>query len=76
MIRFRLNGEAIETDVDPHLPLLHFLRDRGWTGTKEGCAEGECGACAVALVRTGPDGKTRYVPMNACLMLTASVHGE
>jgi xanthine dehydrogenase small subunit len=75
-IRFRLNGRDVEaTSVDPHEPLLHFLRARGLTGTKEGCAEGECGACAVAIVRTGPDGKTRYVPINSCLVLTPAVHG-
>ena len=46
-IRFRLNGRDVEAaSVDPHEPLLHFLRARGLTGTKEGCAEGECGACA------------------------------
>lgn len=75
-IRFRLNGRDVEaTSVDPHEPLLHFLRARGLTGTKEGCAEGECGACAVAIVRAGPDGKTRYVPINSCLVLTPAVHG-
>lgn len=75
-IRFRLNGRDVEaSSVDPHEPLLHFLRARGLTGTKEGCAEGECGACAVAVVRKGPDGKTRYVPINACLVLTPAVHG-
>ncbi|MEZ4249694.1 MAG: xanthine dehydrogenase small subunit [Polyangiales bacterium] len=75
-IRFRLNGRDVEaSSVDPHEPLLHFLRARGLTGTKEGCAEGECGACAVAVVRKGPDGKTRYVPINSCLVLTPAVHG-
>ena len=76
-IRFRLNGEPIEAEgVDPHVPLLHFLRDRGLTGTKEGCAEGECGACAVVVVRRGPDGKTRFSPINSCLVLTPAVHGQ
>ena len=75
-IRFRLNGDEITVDgVDPHTPLLHFLRARGWTGTKEGCAEGECGACAVALVRPGPDGQSRYVPINSCLVALPAVHG-
>ncbi len=76
-ISFRLNGEEVVADgVDPHVSLLHFLRDRGLTGTKEGCAEGECGACAVAFVRRGPDGKTRYVGMNSCLVLLPSVDGQ
>lgn len=75
-IRFRLNGEEITADgVDPHTSLLHFLRERGLTGTKEGCAEGECGACAVAVLRAGPDGRSRYVPVNSCLVLLPAVHG-
>lgn len=54
--------------------MLDFLRDRGLVGTKEGCAEGECGACAVVLVR--PDGdRSRYVPVNSCLTLVGSVVG-
>lgn len=76
-IRFTLNGTAVRADgIDPHTPLLHFLRDRGHTGTKEGCAEGECGACAVAVVRQAPDGTTRYIPINSCLVLLPAVHGE
>lgn len=75
-IRFTLNGTEVRAGgIDPHTPLLHFLRDQGHTGTKEGCAEGECGACAVVIVRKGPDGKTRYVPVNSCLVLLPAVHG-
>lgn len=75
-IRFTLNGTEVRADgVDPHTPLLHFLRDRGHTGTKEGCAEGECGACAVVVVRRGPEG-ARYVPINSCLVLVPAIHGE
>jgi xanthine dehydrogenase small subunit len=71
---FTLNGERISVDdVDPHTTLLWFLRNRGLTGTKEGCAEGECGACAVAFVRRGADGSTRYEPVNSCLVLLPSV---
>jgi xanthine dehydrogenase small subunit len=71
---FTLNGERVEvTDTDPHITLLWYLRNRGLTGTKEGCAEGECGACAVAIVRRGPDGSTRYEPVNSCLVLLPSI---
>ena len=68
-IRFTLNGESIELDdFDPNTTLLGFLRARGLTGSKEGCAEGECGACAVALVRRDSRGNARYEPVNGCLM--------
>jgi xanthine dehydrogenase small subunit len=51
-IRFILNGEVIETEVvDPTRTVLQFLReDMRMTGTKEGCAEGDCGACTVVVV--------------------------
>jgi xanthine dehydrogenase small subunit len=73
VLRFKLNGRAIEVSgVDPSTTLLAWLRERGMTGTKEGCAEGECGACAVVLVKSGEDGKARYEPVNSCLLLLAS----
>src|SRR5262245_28205657 len=73
-----LNGQTLrvdERDIDPHTTVLDFLRSRGFVGSKEGCAEGECGACAVALVRTGFDGATTYLPVNSCLTLLGSVLG-
>ena len=71
---FTLNGQRVDVgDADPHMTLLWFLRSRGLTGTKEGCAEGECGACAVALVRRDAEGRTRYEPVNSCLLLLGSV---
>jgi xanthine dehydrogenase small subunit len=73
-----LNGQTLqvdERDLDPHTTVLEFLRGRGLIGSKEGCAEGECGACAVALVRPDADGKTTYLPVNSCLTLLGSVLG-
>lgn len=50
MIKFRLNGNAVEHPGDPGMPLLWYLRDHaGLTGTKFGCGIGECGACSVHL---------------------------
>ena len=76
-VRFVLNGEPhVARDVDPNATLLEHLRNVGLTGTKEGCGEGECGACAVALVARAHDGSTRYEAVNACLLLVASIEGR
>ena len=67
-MRFSLNGKRRDVDAPPLRRLLDVLRDDcGLTGTKEGCGEGECGACTVLL-----DG----VPVNACLVPFAHVRGR
>ncbi|HZQ01499.1 MAG TPA: xanthine dehydrogenase small subunit [Reyranella sp.] len=73
-IRFVLNGQAVElSGVSPMMTLLDWLRDRrGLKGTKEGCAEGDCGACTVVLERA--DG-TREA-MNSCIALLGQIDGE
>jgi len=66
-IGFTLNGKAVSMEADPAERLLDTLRYRlGLTGTKEGCGEGECGACTVYL-----DG----LPVNSCLVPTYQVRG-
>ena len=68
-LTFTLNGTTVDaSDADPNATLLGWLRAQGLTGTKEGCAEGECGACAVVMVAEGPDGQARYRPVNSCLL--------
>jgi len=75
-MEFLLNGRAVHTDGFPaHATLLEYLRAAGLTGSKEGCAEGECGACAVALVC--PDGAgSRYRAVNSCLMFLPAAAGQ
>jgi xanthine dehydrogenase small subunit len=68
-----VNGQTRELgEVGGHVTLLEWLRAGGLTGGKEGCAEGECGACAVLVARpAGPD-RTRWVAVNACLVPAAA----
>ncbi|WP_347139329.1 xanthine dehydrogenase small subunit [Paracoccus sp. SSK6] len=75
-LRFLLNGQAVElTAVGASDTLLDFLRiNRRLTGTKEGCAEGDCGACTVLVGRLTDDGLV-YEPVNACIRFLASCHG-
>ena len=76
-VRFILNGTAVQVDaIDPHVTLLSWLREHGRTGTKEGCAEGECGACAVALLRKDAWGKAQLAPVNSCLLPLAALDGQ
>lgn len=67
-IRVTINGEPYEKEVSPAKSLLDFLRmDLNLTGTKEGCGEGECGACSVIL-----GGKL----VDACLILAVEADGQ
>ena len=72
-IRFLLNGEAVAlSDVTPTRTLLDWLRERrGLTGTKEGCNEGDCGACTV-MVTDGSGARA----LNACILLLPQLHGR
>jgi xanthine dehydrogenase small subunit len=72
-IRFLLNGEPVDVDAPPTATLLDWLREgRRLTGTKEGCNEGDCGACTVMV--TDPDGTARA--LNACILFLPQLAGR
>lgn len=75
-VDFVLNGQPVGVEVEStQATLLDFLRDRGLTGAKEGCAEGECGACTVVVV-TDANGRSEYRPVNSCLMFLPMAAGH
>jgi len=66
VVRLRVNGRVHDVALDPNVTLLAALRDLGYTDVKNGCEQGECGACAVLL-----DG----VPVNSCMVLAWQADG-
>lgn len=76
-IKFILNGKITElTDCDPTRSVLHYLREQvKLTGTKEGCNEGDCGACTVVLAELVED-QLELRSINACLMFVPMLHGK
>ena len=73
--RFILNDREVETDAPAGLLVLDFLRAyERLTGTKEGCKEGDCGACAILIGELAGDA-VRYRPVTSCLVPLAEVHG-
>ncbi|MEU0626394.1 FAD binding domain-containing protein [Streptomyces sp. NPDC005989] len=75
--RITVNGKAAPiSPAAPHTTALDFLRERGLTGTKEGCAEGECGACSILVARPGVNKPTDWVAVNACLIPVAALDGQ
>ena len=76
-MRFVLDGEVVEAEgVAPTTTLLEYLREKlGRTGTKEGCAEGDCGACTVVLGELEGD-KLVYRAVNSCIQFVPTLDGK
>ena len=75
-VSFTLNRRRYREGADPRVTVLDYLREvRGLTGTKEGCAEGDCGACTI-LTASGDGGSCEAAAVNSCLMLLPQLDGK
>src|ERR1700690_2484541 len=70
-----INGRTVSIRHGIHATLLDVIRDQGLTGAKEGCAEGECGACTVLMLADHANGSA-YRAINSCLMLAPMASGR
>ncbi|MDP2423855.1 MAG: xanthine dehydrogenase small subunit [Bacteroidales bacterium] len=81
ILKFVLDGQIVEIDFNkvgflPSTTVLNYLRSlHGHKGTKEGCAEGDCGACTVVLGEL-VDEKIRYRSVDSCLLFLPAIHGK
>ena len=76
-VTFVLNGRPVcIEDFSPSLTLLEYLRGHGLTGAKEGCAEGDCGACSVVMIDRDARGRRLYRAINSCLVPVSLIAGR
>src|SRR6266850_8117942 len=76
-LEFTVNGRLIRlADCSPNTTLLEYLRGIGLTGSKEGCAEGDCGACSVAILDRDSQGRPNYRAINSCLVPVSLMAGR
>jgi xanthine dehydrogenase small subunit len=76
-VALTVNGKRRSLDgVATFTTALDWLRENALSGSKEGCAEGECGACAMLLATPADDGTTSWTPVNACLVPVYALDGQ
>ncbi|PSN14992.1 xanthine dehydrogenase small subunit [filamentous cyanobacterium CCT1] len=76
-LSFTINGEPVSAaNFSAAMTLLEYLRLSGRAGTKEGCGDGDCGACTVALIGEGAGGQPHYQAVNSCLIPLGAVAGR
>ena len=74
---FILNGRAVDlAGAEPTQSLLRWLKSRQQHGTKEGCGDGDCGACTVAMIETDAHGQSQYRAVNSCLLPLGALPGR
>ncbi|MFN2453449.1 MAG: xanthine dehydrogenase small subunit [Pyrinomonadaceae bacterium] len=77
LLTITINGETLRLkDASPSMTLLEYLRRSGRNGTKEGCGDGDCGACTVAIIGRGADHKPVYQAVNSCLIPLGAINGR
>ena len=77
VLSLTVNGQRRPlTGTRAHTTALEWLRETGLSGSKEGCAEGECGACAVLVAQADGSGGTTWTSVNSCLVPVAALDGQ